>query len=71
MMVYSVQHFAASVVEKSYRQAEILSWASSSVHLDTVIFQYCLILCITMLYITNATAEDSIVGERDFSYYTQ
>ena len=24
-----------------------------------------------MLYITNATAEDSIVGERDFSYYTQ
>ena len=52
-----------------FPQSEILNWASSSVHLDTIIFKYCLQSCIAKLWITDTTNQLSMMGEHNVCYY--
>ena len=51
-------------------QAEILDWASSSVHLDTVFFQYWHAHCITIPNDTAFTTQLSIMGDQNITSFT-
>ena len=62
MMVYPAQHDSASVAERSYSKTGVMDLASSSVYLDTVIFQLCAVTYDYGVYISYDTNERSLTG---------
>ena len=68
-MVYPAQHDCSLRCREVLPQAGIVDWASSSVYLDTVIFQYYAIANKYRLYITNDTNDIFVMGECDLYHY--